>query len=60
LNTIIGTYECKADNKGRLMIPAPLKKQLHEGVGTGFVLKKVGFPAVFRAVSYGRVGKDDE
>ncbi len=25
------------------MIPAPLKKQLHEGVGTGFVLKRSVF-----------------
>lgn len=43
LNTIIGTYECKADNKGRLMIPAPLKKQLHEGLDQGFVLKRSVF-----------------
>lgn len=43
LNTIIGTYECKADNKGRLMLPAPLKKQLHEGLGQGFVLKRSVF-----------------
>ncbi len=43
LNTIIGTYECKADNKGRLMLPAPLKKQLHEGLGEGFVLKRSVF-----------------
>jgi MraZ protein len=43
LNTIVGTYECKADNKGRLMIPAPLKKQLHEGLDQGFVLKRSVF-----------------
>ncbi|MFP9114163.1 division/cell wall cluster transcriptional repressor MraZ [Flavobacterium sp. RHBU_3] len=43
MNTIVGTYECKADNKGRLMLPAPLKKQLHEGLGQGFVLKRSVF-----------------
>ena len=43
MNTIIGTYECKADSKGRLMLPAPLKKQLHEGLEEGFVLKRSVF-----------------
>ncbi|MXN91197.1 division/cell wall cluster transcriptional repressor MraZ [Flavobacterium sp. Sd200] len=43
MNTIIGTYECKADLKGRLMLPAPLKKQLHEGLEEGFVLKRSVF-----------------
>jgi len=43
LNTIIGTYECKADTKGRLMMPAPLKKQLHAGLEDGFVLKRSVF-----------------
>ena len=43
LNTIIGTYECKADEKGRLMVPAPLKKQLHAGLEKGFVLKRSVF-----------------
>jgi MraZ protein len=43
LNTLIGTYECKADAKGRLMIPAPLKKQLSPVVEQGFVLKRAVF-----------------
>ena len=43
LNTIIGTYECKVDSKGRLMLPAPLKKQLHDGLDDGFVLKRSVF-----------------
>lgn len=43
MNTIIGTYECKVDSKGRLMLPAPLKKQLHEGLEEGFVLKRSVF-----------------
>jgi MraZ protein len=25
LNTIVGTYECKVDAKGRVLLPAPLK-----------------------------------
>lgn len=43
MNTIVGTYECKADSKGRLMLPAPLKKQLQEGLEDGFVLKRSVF-----------------
>ena len=40
VNTIIGTYECKADAKGRLLMPAPLKKQLTSCLQEGFVLKR--------------------
>lgn len=43
MNTIVGTYECKADSKGRLMLPAPLKKQLQDGLEDGFVLKRSVF-----------------
>lgn len=43
LNTIIGTYECKVDAKGRLMLPAPLKKQLTSSLQEGFVLKRSVF-----------------
>ena len=43
MNTIIGTYECKVDVKGRLMIPAPLKKQLDPSLQDGFVLKRSVF-----------------
>ncbi|RWW92284.1 division/cell wall cluster transcriptional repressor MraZ [Flavobacterium cerinum] len=43
MNTIIGTYECKVDTKGRLMLPAPLKKQLSQEVNQGFVLKRSVF-----------------
>lgn len=42
MNSFIGTYECKADAKGRLMIPAPLKKQLGD-LNDGFVLKRSVF-----------------
>lgn len=40
---IIGTYECKADSKGRLMLPAPLRKQLTAALDEGFVLKRSVF-----------------
>ncbi|MBN8567530.1 division/cell wall cluster transcriptional repressor MraZ [Flavobacterium filum] len=43
MNTIIGTYECKVDEKGRLMLPAPLKKQLASSLQDGFVLKRSVF-----------------
>ena len=40
---LIGTYECKADAKGRLMLPSPLKKQLNSVLDEGFVLKRAVF-----------------
>lgn len=39
----IGTYECKADAKGRIMIPVALKKQVSAVVSKGFVLKRAVF-----------------
>lgn len=43
LKTLIGTYECKADAKGRIMLPAALKKQLAPTMQNGFVLKRAVF-----------------
>ncbi len=43
MNSIIGTYECKVDAKGRLLLPAPLKKQLAASLQEGFVLKRAVF-----------------
>ena len=40
---LIGTYECKVDVKGRLMVPAALKKQLNPVVEKGFVVKRAVF-----------------
>ncbi|MGB8704195.1 MAG: division/cell wall cluster transcriptional repressor MraZ [Gillisia sp.] len=40
---LIGTYECKVDAKGRLMLPAALKKQLSPMLQEGFVLKRSVF-----------------
>ncbi len=43
MTAIIGTYECKVDAKGRIMMPAPLKKQLTPSLQEGFVLKRSVF-----------------
>ncbi|WP_250433097.1 division/cell wall cluster transcriptional repressor MraZ [Hanstruepera flava] len=43
MNSLIGTYECKVDSKGRLMLPAALKKQLLPVLQEGFVLKRAVF-----------------
>ncbi len=39
----IGTYECKADAKGRFMMPSSIKKQLEPVLHDGFVLKRAVF-----------------
>ncbi|MDO1501515.1 division/cell wall cluster transcriptional repressor MraZ [Winogradskyella maritima] len=43
MNSFIGTYEVKADAKGRLMLPAVLKKQMSSVVDKGFVIKRAVF-----------------
>ena len=43
LINIVGTYECKADTKGRVMFPAALKKQLQAVIGDNFVIKRSVF-----------------
>lgn len=43
MNTLIGTYECKVDAKGRLMLPVSFKKQLASVMNNGFVLKRAVF-----------------
>ncbi len=40
---LIGTYECKADSKGRLLLPSPAKKQLAKVLNDGFVLRRSVF-----------------
>lgn len=42
MTSIIGTYECKIDAKGRVSVPASLKKQL-PAMADGFVLKRSVF-----------------
>ena len=43
MNYLIGTYECKIDFKGRLLIPSAFKKQLAPVIPKGFVLKRAVF-----------------
>ena len=43
MNYLIGTYECKIDVKGRLLIPYAFKKQLAPVIPKGFVLKRAVF-----------------
>lgn len=43
MESIIGTYECKADSKGRMMLSSALKKQLEPILHEGFVLKRSVF-----------------
>ncbi len=41
--SFIGTYECKADTKGRIMIPVTLKNQMAPLLSKGFVIKRSVF-----------------
>ena len=43
LINLIGTYECKPDAKGRIMLPSALKKQLSSVMQDGFVIKRSVF-----------------
>ncbi len=40
---LIGTYECKVDAKGRLMLPTGLKKQIQPILNEGFIIKRSVF-----------------
>ncbi|HET8808819.1 MAG TPA: division/cell wall cluster transcriptional repressor MraZ [Flavobacteriaceae bacterium] len=42
---LVGTYECKIDAKGRVMLPSALKKQFLPMLKDGFVLKRSVFQA---------------
>lgn len=48
---LIGTYECKVDAKGRLMVPSALKKQLAPMLQDGFVLKRSVFQSCLELYS---------
>ena len=39
----IGTYDCKADTKGRVMLPVALKNQMSPIINNGFVIKRSVF-----------------
>jgi len=40
MTNLIGVYECRADSKGRIMLPSGLKKQLLPVLKKGFILKR--------------------
>ena len=40
---LIGTFECKADVKGRLMLPISIKRQLGNQINERFILKRSVF-----------------
>jgi MraZ protein len=40
MSYLTGEFECKLDNKGRMMIPAGLKKQLPEAESEGLVINR--------------------
>lgn len=43
MDLLTGTYECKVDAKGRLMMPVAIKKQLASLLQDGFVLRRSVF-----------------
>ncbi|ANW94831.1 division/cell wall cluster transcriptional repressor MraZ [Wenyingzhuangia fucanilytica] len=43
MDSLIGTYECKTDAKGRVMLSSGLKKQMESVLHEGFVLKRSVF-----------------
>ncbi len=43
MTNLIGTYECRVDAKGRLMLPAGLKKQIQPVLNEGFIIKRSVF-----------------
>ncbi len=43
MDLITGTYDCKVDAKGRLMMPIAIKKQLSTVLQDGFVLRRSVF-----------------
>jgi len=61
---LLGEYDCKLDAKGRLMFPAPLKRQLEDVLHEGFVINRdlfanclVLYPAQQWAEVSGQLGK---
>jgi len=61
---LLGEYDCKMDAKGRLMFPAPLKRQLENVLHEGFVVNRnlfekclVLYPAQQWAEVSGQLGK---
>ena len=38
--SVLGTYECKVDAKGRFMFPVQFKNQMGDKLKRGFVIKR--------------------
>lgn len=58
---LIGTYECKADAKGRVSLSASFKKQLASVLQDGFVIKRSIFSnclELFPMVEWNEMSKD--
>ena len=51
--SLIGTYECKADVKGRLLLPIALKRQLGNQINGSFILKRSVFQPCLELHPYG-------
>jgi len=45
MTSLIGVHDCKLDAKGRMMLPAGLKKQLMPILAEGFIIKRSVFHA---------------
>ena len=43
MTKLTGTFECKIDNKGRILLPSQLKKQLDGNLEDGFIIKRSVF-----------------
>ena len=43
MKSVLGVYECSMDAKGRVLLPAGLKRQLDSAAHEGFVLKRSVF-----------------
>ena len=50
---LIGTFECKADVKGRLLLPIALKRQLGNQINENFILKRSVFQPCLELHPYG-------
>jgi MraZ protein len=40
MTNLVGVYDCKVDEKGRIMFPSALKKKLQPVISEGFIIKK--------------------
>lgn len=40
MQSLVGTYHCKLDAKGRLALPSAFKKQLHNSANQAYVIKR--------------------